>query len=168
MPEQTKSFMESCFDTDFSTVRIHADSNAVQLSNNLNAQAFTVGNNIYFNEGKFQPDSSEGKHLLAHELTHVIQQKNNVISRQPAPKPATVTTPMVKGGRAVQQGGYSLQIDYITITVLPDVYNSPKEPPHTAHTYLSKPSITIPPPDKLKMMYTIESLKKIALFTQWR
>jgi hypothetical protein len=147
MPEATKSFMENRFSTDFSNVKIHTGNYASQLSNQLSAQAFTVDNNIYFNEGKYSPDSFAGKHLLAHELTHVVQQKNNLISRQPAPQQATVTTPMVKGGTPMQQGGYSLQIGYITVTVLPDVYNSPKEPPHTAHTYLSKPTITISPPN---------------------
>jgi hypothetical protein len=46
----------------------------------LNAKAFTAGNDIYFNEGQYNPGSSEGKHLLAHELTHTIQQKSNLIS----------------------------------------------------------------------------------------
>ncbi len=76
MPDATKSFMESRFGADFSNVNIHTGNDASQLSNQLNAQAFTVGNNIYFNEGKYQPESSEGKHLLAHELTHTIQQGN--------------------------------------------------------------------------------------------
>ena len=78
MPETTKSFMESRFGTDFSSVKIHTGNYASQLSKELSAQAFTVGNDIYFNEGKYQPESSEGKHLLAHELTHTIQQRNGV------------------------------------------------------------------------------------------
>ncbi len=74
MEAPTKSFMESRFGTDFSNVNIHTGNDASQLSKDLNAQAFTVGNDIYFNEGKYAPESSEGKHLLAHELTHTIQQ----------------------------------------------------------------------------------------------
>ncbi len=74
MGASTQSYMESRFGTDFSGVKIHTDSKAVQLSRDLNAQAFTVGNDIYFNEGKYNPDSNSGKHLLAHELTHTIQQ----------------------------------------------------------------------------------------------
>ena len=74
---ETKSFMESRFNTDFSEVRIHTNSQAVQLSGELHAQAFTVGNDIYFNEGKFNPATSEGKQLLAHELTHTIQQSGD-------------------------------------------------------------------------------------------
>ncbi len=71
---KTRSFMEHGFGADFSNVRVHTDSNAISLNNELNAQAFTVGNDIYFNEGKYQPNSNSGKHLLAHELTHTVQQ----------------------------------------------------------------------------------------------
>jgi Domain of unknown function (DUF4157) len=70
----TKSFMENRFGNNFSNVKIHTDSSAVQLSQNLNAQAFTVGDDVFFNEGKYNPNSSSGKHLLAHELTHTVQQ----------------------------------------------------------------------------------------------
>lgn len=76
LDEKTKGEMESGFGTDFSNVKIHTDSNAVQMSQELGAQAFTNGNDVYFNQGKYNPDSKEGKHLLAHELTHTVQQGN--------------------------------------------------------------------------------------------
>jgi len=85
MDKGTRSFMESRFGADFGNVRIHNDSNSHQLSKKLNAQAFTVGNDIYFNKGKYNPTSSSGKHLLAHELTHTIQQKGaKTIQKQDA------------------------------------------------------------------------------------
>jgi hypothetical protein len=71
---ETRSEMESGFGSDFSGVRVHNDSNAVQMNQELGAQAFTNGNDIYFNEGKYNPSSDSGKHLLAHELTHTVQQ----------------------------------------------------------------------------------------------
>jgi len=74
----TKSFMESRFGNDFSDVKIHTGDYAVQMSKELNAQAFTVGNDIYFNSGKYAPEASGGKHLLAHELTHTIQQGKSI------------------------------------------------------------------------------------------
>ncbi len=74
LPESTRNEMESSFGTDFSGVVIHTDSSAVTMSRNLNAQAFTHGNDIYFNAGKYDTNSTSGKHLLAHELTHTIQQ----------------------------------------------------------------------------------------------
>ncbi|EOR94494.1 hypothetical protein ADIARSV_2340 [Arcticibacter svalbardensis MN12-7] len=74
MDSQTNSFMSSRFGTDLSHVNIHTDDRSSQLSQSLNAKAFTVGKDIYFNHGQYQPNSSEGKKLLAHELTHTIQQ----------------------------------------------------------------------------------------------
>ncbi|MDW8850064.1 DUF4157 domain-containing protein [Flavobacterium sp. MMLR14_040] len=77
-----KSEMESGFGTDFSQVRIHTDSNATQMSQDLGAQAFTNGNDIYFNSGKYDANSQQGKHLLAHELTHTVQQSSNVQKKE--------------------------------------------------------------------------------------
>jgi len=70
--------MESGFGTDFSNVRIHTNSNAVQLNRQIGAQAFTHGNDIYFNEGKYNPTTKSGQNLIAHELTHTIQQGASV------------------------------------------------------------------------------------------
>lgn len=75
LPAGTRNFMESRIGADFSKVNIHTDARAVQMSKEIKAQAFTVGRDIYFNQGKYNPESNEGKHLLAHELTHVVQQK---------------------------------------------------------------------------------------------
>ncbi|MEZ4875164.1 MAG: DUF4157 domain-containing protein [Flavobacteriaceae bacterium] len=72
--ESTKTEMESGFGSDFSQVRVHTDSNAVQMNQEIGAQAFTNGSDIYFNQGKYNPNATSGKHLLAHELTHTIQQ----------------------------------------------------------------------------------------------
>ncbi len=92
MDPNTSDYMESRFGASFSNVRIHKDENAVQMSQNLGARAFTNGNNIYFNKGQYSPNSSNGKHLLAHELTHTIQQKGvssvqrAIIQKKDAPK----------------------------------------------------------------------------------
>jgi len=86
MDSSTQTFMESRFGADFSSVKIHTGGEAVQMNNELNAQAFTVGSDVYFNEGKYQPASSEGKQLLAHELTHTVQQGNDTIRRCIDPK----------------------------------------------------------------------------------
>ncbi|MEO7309502.1 MAG: DUF4157 domain-containing protein, partial [Chitinophagaceae bacterium] len=74
LPGDTRTFMESRFNADFSGVRIHTDPKAAQLSTNVNAKAFAHGNDIYFNSGNFSPNSAGGGTLLAHELTHTIQQ----------------------------------------------------------------------------------------------
>lgn len=74
LPKSVKSQMEHSFGVDFSGVNIHTDTEAVQLNRDLSAQAFTHGQDVYFNSGKFNPEHTEGKRLLAHELTHVVQQ----------------------------------------------------------------------------------------------
>lgn len=74
LPKNTLHEMNRSFGADFSNVHIHNDSEAAHLNKELNAHAFTHGNDIYFNNGKYNPASEEGKHLLAHELTHVVQQ----------------------------------------------------------------------------------------------
>ena len=70
----TRTQMEQGFGADFDKVHIHTGSRAVQMNKELGAAAFTHGKDIYFNEGNYNPSSREGKHLLAHELTHTIQQ----------------------------------------------------------------------------------------------
>ncbi|MDZ7962270.1 MAG: DUF4157 domain-containing protein [Aulosira sp. DedQUE10] len=77
LPRKIQAQMASAFGTDFSDVYIHTDQESVQMNRELKAQAFTHGKNIYFNQGKFDPDSVTGKHLLAHELTHVVQQNSD-------------------------------------------------------------------------------------------
>jgi hypothetical protein len=74
MDGETQSFMSSRMGHDFSDVKIHTDREAVRMNRELSAKAFTVGRDIYFNEGEYQPGSQEGRHLLAHELTHTVQQ----------------------------------------------------------------------------------------------
>jgi Domain of unknown function (DUF4157) len=77
LPEETRSFMESRFGHDFRQVRVHTDAEAVQMNRELNAEAFTNSQDVYFGTGKYNPDSNKGKRLLAHELTHVVQQTQN-------------------------------------------------------------------------------------------
>jgi uncharacterized protein DUF4157 len=70
----TSSFMEPRFGHDFSSVRIHSDSRAAQAARSVNALAYTLGTNVVFGAGQYQPETNIGRRLLAHELTHVIQQ----------------------------------------------------------------------------------------------
>ena len=70
----TRTFFEPRFGVNFSDVRVHTDSNASNLSQNLNAKAFTIGKNIVFDSGQYSPYTVSGKRLLSHELTHVVQQ----------------------------------------------------------------------------------------------
>ncbi|MFO1418206.1 MAG: DUF4157 domain-containing protein [Methylotetracoccus sp.] len=69
--------MEQGIGADFSGVRIHTGAPAASLNEQLNARAFTHGQDVFFNSGQFDPGSSAGRHLLAHELTHVVQQSGD-------------------------------------------------------------------------------------------
>lgn len=74
MDETTRTDMQSRFGIDFSNVRIHTDSEAKQSASAVQAKAYTVGNDIVFGEGQYQPRSQQGRELIAHELVHVLQQ----------------------------------------------------------------------------------------------
>lgn len=71
---QTRAFMEPRFGHDFGSVRVHSGSAAEQSARDVNANAYTAGNNIVFGAGRFEPGAREGRWLIAHELTHVLQQ----------------------------------------------------------------------------------------------
>ncbi|MCB9287773.1 MAG: DUF4157 domain-containing protein [Lewinellaceae bacterium] len=75
----TKAEMESAFSADFSGVSVHTDEESVAMNQGLGAQAFTHGKDVFFNAGKYNPESADGKRLLAHELTHVVQQNGEEV-----------------------------------------------------------------------------------------
>lgn len=74
LPDDARGPMEQAFGADFSGVRVHTSSEADVLSNSLQARAFTTGQNIFFRQSQYAPHTSQGQELLAHELTHVVQQ----------------------------------------------------------------------------------------------
>jgi hypothetical protein len=82
MDHGTRTRMESAFGADFSGVRIYTDSRADGLSQSLSARAFTTGHDVFFRQGEYNPGSSAGRELLAHELTHVVQQNGAGIQRK--------------------------------------------------------------------------------------
>lgn len=79
--ERVRGPMESAFQADFSSVKVHTDHRADQLNRSLQARAFTTGQDIFFRRGEYQPGSSSGKELLAHELTHVVQQTGSALRK---------------------------------------------------------------------------------------
>lgn len=83
LPAEEQDFFEERMGYDFSYVRVHTDANAVQASRDIQAKAFTVGNNIAFSEGTYRPGTDEGRRLLAHELTHVVQQISTRVQCKP-------------------------------------------------------------------------------------
>ncbi len=103
---------------DFSGVKIHTDGQADQLSHQLGAKAFTTGNDIFFRSGEYNPASSEGQTLIAHELTHVVQQG--------------ASAPSVQGKMAVNDPNdqYEAEADHVAETVMAqpdDIQRAPEE-----------------------------------------
>ena len=78
LPMKTRKLLEPRFRANFAGVRIHTDGNAAKLANKLNARAFAFGNHIFFGGGAYDPNSKAGLELLAHELTHTIQQGESI------------------------------------------------------------------------------------------
>lgn len=103
LPSPTRACFEQRFGHDFSKVRIHADSRADNAAGNLNAHAFTRRQDIFFKAGYYQPHTETGQQLIAHELTHTIQQRTSPVStiqRTPAtaeaPPAAEIDNPFVE------------------------------------------------------------------------
>lgn len=78
LSKKERDFFEPRFGADFSNVRIHNDERAQVSADSINAKAYTKGNNIVFGSDQYSPNSPSGRHLMAHELTHTIQQGNGV------------------------------------------------------------------------------------------
>ncbi|MDH5408246.1 MAG: DUF4157 domain-containing protein [Gammaproteobacteria bacterium] len=88
MTASNRAFFEPRFGKDFSEVRIHDNAQANMMADQINARAFTFGSDIVFSQGQYQPDTQSGQRLLAHELTHVVQQQGmnqNKIQRDVKP-----------------------------------------------------------------------------------
>ena len=81
LDKKVRNEFEPKFGVSFKDVKIHTGSYSVSLNKKLNSQAFTYGKNIYFGAGKYNPETISGKKLLAHELTHVVQQRGNHLSK---------------------------------------------------------------------------------------
>lgn len=88
LDEQTRAFMEPRFGFSFGSVRVHADADAAASAAAAGARAYTVGDHVVLAEGAYAPGAPGGRELLAHELAHVVQQRERGaawMQRQPAP-----------------------------------------------------------------------------------
>src|SRR5438132_13394239 len=93
LDSDTKGFMESRLGADFADVRVHTDSKASESARSVQAHAYTVGTDVVFQSGKYEPESDSGKRMLAHELTHVVQQRSGPVAGTPAPGGIKVSNP---------------------------------------------------------------------------
>ena len=92
LDSNVRSYMESRFGHDFSGVRVHTDAKAGESAHMVNAQAFTAGRDVVFGRGHYAPQTENGRILLAHELTHVLQQSSHR-SQQSAQSSLKISTP---------------------------------------------------------------------------
>ena len=81
LPNSVRGPMENAFGADFSGVKVHTDRQADTLNRSIQARAFTTGRDVFFRQGEFSPTSHQGQKLLAHELTHVVQQGGGTLRR---------------------------------------------------------------------------------------
>ncbi|MFC2077581.1 DUF4157 domain-containing protein [Candidatus Bipolaricaulota bacterium] len=100
LPTSTRNFFEPRFGTSFERARVHTDDQAVRAARQVSARAFTHGRDIFFGAGQYHPETESGQRLLAHELTHTIQQgeapsphATQALGIQRADKPSTTTKP---------------------------------------------------------------------------
>ena len=80
----TRAEMEGRFGQDFGAVRVHTDVQASESAQSVQAHAYTVGSDIVFQSGRYEPGTAEGRRTLAHELTHVVQQRSGPVDGTPA------------------------------------------------------------------------------------
>jgi hypothetical protein len=88
-----RSFLEDRMGADFSDVRVHTGARADESARSINAQAYTVGTDVVFRSGAYEPDTQGGRHVLAHELAHVMQQKAGPVSGTPAAGGISISHP---------------------------------------------------------------------------
>jgi len=85
LDDATRTDMEARLGHDFGDVRVHTDTRATESARSVNAHAYTVGNDIVFQRDRYAPGTDEGREMLAHELTHVVQQRSGPVDGTPAP-----------------------------------------------------------------------------------
>jgi hypothetical protein len=125
LPKRVRGPLERAFGADFARVRLHTDVQADQLSRALRAQTFTTGRDIFFRRGEYDADSIRGQHTLAHELTHVVQQRDRPMVVQCLRRRGatlTVNANLRQGGELIQRvsTGTGITIDLDSVQTSPD------------------------------------------------
>jgi len=103
LDRDTRGFMESRLGADFGDVRIHSDARATESARSVQAHAYTVGNDVVFQSGKYAPETDGGKRTLAHELTHVVQQRSGPVDGSEAPGGIKISHPSDRFEQAAER-----------------------------------------------------------------
>ena len=102
LDKRTQRSMEQALDADLSDVRIHQDAAAGASAEAVKAHAYTVGNEVVFQPGRYEPETTEGRRMLAHELTHVVQQRSGPVEGTPTGDGIAVSDPADRFERAAE------------------------------------------------------------------
>ncbi|MEH2073062.1 MAG: DUF4157 domain-containing protein [Nostoc sp.] len=103
MADNIRKPMEQAFGADFSGVKVHTDGKSDQLNQSIQARAFTTGQDVFFRQGEYNPGSRGGQELLAHELTHVVQQNGGAVQRKAMPKEYLQAKSTLQSGEAIAE-----------------------------------------------------------------
>jgi hypothetical protein len=103
LDESTRSTMEGRFGQGFSDVRVHTDAQASASAESVGANAYTVGSDIVFRSGQFDASTPTGQRTLAHELTHVVQQRSGPVDGSEAPGGIRLSNPSDRFERAAEE-----------------------------------------------------------------
>lgn len=103
LPDDTREKMEAGLGHDFSDVRVHTGGEAAQSASSVQAQAYTVGRDVVFGEGQYSPGTASGDRMLAHELTHVVQQSSGPVGGTPTSQGYSVSDPSDQWEQAAER-----------------------------------------------------------------
>jgi hypothetical protein len=112
LDQESRAFFEPRFGRDLSEIRVHADARAAESAHSVYARAYTVGNHLVFGRDQYAPHTADGRHLLAHELTHTLQQQAGAptLRRDPpeSPAPAPVRPDLETRLKVIEEAGPSI------------------------------------------------------------
>jgi hypothetical protein len=103
LPARVRGDMERRLGADFGDVRVHTGAPAHESAASVGASAYTVGTDVVFQNGQYDPESDQGRHVLAHELTHVVQQRSGPVDGSPVAGGVSVSSPDDRFERAASE-----------------------------------------------------------------
>src|SRR6185295_12299730 len=127
---EARTAMEASFQHDFSGVRVHSDGSAAASARAVGARAYTVGADVVFGAGQYEPATGAGRHLLAHELAHVVQQRGAAL--QPRLEVGAVDTPEERSADAAAEAAVTGRVPAVTARRGGTLLQRDKDTPKTA------------------------------------
>ena len=143
----TRAFMEPRFGHDFSQVRVHTDTRAAESARAVNALAYTVGRDVVFGRGQYEPKALAGKRLLAHELTHVVQQEHSMSPLAVSPVAITDSNGLPEQEAAV------VAAQVVNGSYIPDIAATAIAVQRVEAPYISKVTVNLTQPENVTLSW---------------